>query len=321
MSKLSISVIIPNYNGAHLLERNLPTVLAAAAAYDHGTEVIVVDDGSSDSSVDLLKNRFPEIRCVVHEKNRGFAEAVHSGVREASGELCFLLNSDVQPDINCLAPLADYFPDEHVFAVSPTIYNESGTVENHSWYAAEFRHGSLKRLPWNLTDALVARKNGHLPQLYTSGGSMLVPKTNFELMGGFHPLYKPFYSEDVDLGIRAWRRGLASYFEPNSKVIHQSQGSIKDAFKRGLVKRMRKRNKYLLEWVHIPLWRLLAQSLPFTLMQLLGELILLDRVNLGGFADALRRINEVRAVRAELKIDECLSMEQVIEKITAGVRN
>jgi len=321
MSKLSISIVIPNYNGIHLLDRNLPSVLAAATAYDQSTEVIVVDDGSTDNSVDLLKTRFPEISCVVHEQNRGFAEAVHSGVREATGQLCFLLNSDVQPDINCLAPLAAYFPDEHVFAVSPTIFNEKGTVENHSWYAAEFRHGSLKRVPWNLPDALAARKNGRLPHLYTSGGSMLLPKTNFELMGGFHPLYKPFYSEDVDLGIRAWRRGLASYFEPNSKVIHQSQGSIKDAFKLALVKRIRKRNKYLLEWVHFPLWRLLTQSLPFTLVQLIGELILLDRVNIGGFVDALRRIDEVRTVRAALQSEECLTMEQVIKQITSTLRH
>ena len=311
----NITIVIPNFNGAHLLRRNLPSVQHAASVYGKETQIIVVDDGSSDESIAVLQTEFPDIQIVIHEKNLGFAEAIYSGVQAANTELLFLLNSDVQPDESCLTPLADYFNEPDTFAVCPLIREEDGEINRHSWNIRKFQRGNLKLANWELNAALSARCERKLATLYASGGSMMVRKSMFLELQGFHPLFKPFYGEDYDLGLRAWRRGWRSYFEPNCSVVHQRQGSIKDNVKRERVKRIRRRNQYILEWMHFPAWRLWGSVIPLSIWKLLGELCLLDRVNLMGFATALPRIPAVLAARRELHNTQKLSLHQVLQQI------
>lgn len=308
---LPVTIIIPNFNGARLIGRNLPSVLRAAEAYQPGTEVIVVDDGSGDDSVATLQQGFPQVRVVRHLANRGFADAIYSGVVAAGTELLFLLNSDVQPERDCLRLLSEYFVEPDTFAVCPLVRDESGEINRHSWNVRSYQHGNLKPVSWTLEDAL--RRRGRLPTMYASGGSMLVRRSMFLELGGFHPLFKPFYGEDYDLGLRAWRRGWQSYFEPNVSVVHQRRGSIKENVKRERVKRIRRRNKYLLEWMHLPAWRLWCCVIPLSLWQLLGELLLLDRVNIAGFLTALPRIPSVLAARRAIRKTQRRSMHQVME--------
>ena len=87
-----ISIVIPNYNGVRLLRENLPIVIEALNAYPGNGEVVVVDDGSKDASVALLKESFPSVNCVVHEVNQGFSEAMLTGVHAAKNEVMILLN-------------------------------------------------------------------------------------------------------------------------------------------------------------------------------------------------------------------------------------
>jgi GT2 family glycosyltransferase len=310
-----ITIIIPNFNGAHLLLKNLPSVIEAANACSEIAHIIVVDDGSSDESLIVLEQQFPDVEVVAHENNRGFAEAVHSGVHAANTELLFLLNSDVQLNAHCLDLLTDYFNESDVFSVCPLILNEKGAVTRHSWNRRQFKYGNLKPIEWDLSQAVSLRKTKKLPALYASGGSMMVRKSMFLELNGFHPLYKPFYSEDFDLGLRAWRRGWRSYFEPNVSVVHQSKGSIKENVRRAYVKQVRRRNNYILEWVHLPATRLFTTVIPLTVWQLLGELLLLDRVNLKGFITALPKIREVIAARQELKNKQRLSLVEVLKEV------
>lgn len=315
-----LSIVIPNYNGAHLLRRNLPSVLRAAAAYSPDTRVIVVDDGSKDASVEVLDKEFPMVRTVVHDVNRGFSEAVLTGVTSADTALLFILNSDVELPAGCLEKLEPYFADDATFSVCPLMLDEDGSVNRHSWNLRSFQRGYLKLVDWQLDGARRLRESRKLPTLYSSGGSMMVRKARFLELGGFHPIYKPFYGEDFDLGIRAWYRGWPSYFEPNASLVHQSQGSIKDNVKRDRVKETRRRNRYLIEWIHVPVPRLLASTLPQTLLQLLGELVLFDGVNLRGFIKALRRLPQAVAARRELRIEPGFDLDTVIARILAAAR-
>lgn len=311
-----ITIIIPNYNGAHLLRKNLPTVQAAIAAYDNQSSIIVVDDGSADDSLSVLKQEFPEVQVVIHAKNQGFAEAVHSGVNAAKTELLFLLNSDVavQPDI--FMPLVAYFDDVNAFSVNPLIYDEQGKEKRHSWNLRQFKSGALKLLNWSLEDALTRRKQGEkLAAAYAHGGSFMVRKSMFQALGGFHPIYKPFYSEDYDLGLRAWRRGWGSYFEPTVSIVHQSVGSIRESVKLQQVKCTRRRNRYLLEWIHLTPIQLLFSAIPMSLLQLFGELLILDKTNLKGFFQAVAKIPAVINARREIRHTQKISINEVLELI------
>ena len=309
-----ITIIIPNYNGAHLLERNLPSVLDCIEVDGLNAEVIVVDDGSRDASLNVLQVRFPAVRVIAHPENLGFSEAIWSGVQAAESELMLLLNSDVELIPGCLKKLVPYFESPDTFAVCPTILDEDGSVNRHSWNLRSFQRGNLKAVEWDLQSALDARRQGWLATFYTSGGSMMVRRSMFLALGGFHPIFKPFYGEDYDLGLRAWRQGWASYFEPGASVIHQSRGSIKDHVKRAYVKQVRRRNKYLLEWIHFPAWRLWLTVIPLSLWQLMGEAILLDRVNLKGFGNAVIRLGSALRARRLVQRSARMTFSEVLEK-------
>lgn len=309
-----ISIIIPNYNGARLLRRNLPSVLSAAKSYPGGTRVIVVDDGSTDDSVQSLSSEFPEVTPVVHETNKGFAEAIFTGVISADTELLFLLNSDVELHPNCLELLEPYFDEDSTFSATPLMLDDDGSTNRHSWNLRSFQRGYLKLVDWDLDEARKQRQHRKLLTLYSSGGCMLVSRSKFLELGGFHPIFKPFYGEDFDLGIRAWYRGWQSYFEPNATLVHQSHGSIKDSVKRAMVKETRRRNRYLLEWIHTPLSRLLVSTIPHSIVQLLGELVMLDKVNVSGFFKAVSRIPEALRARTRIRSNQQLSLDTILEK-------
>lgn len=316
-----ITILIPNYNGAHLMRANLPTVRALAQAYGGKAGIVVVDDGSADDSVQVLTGEFPDVTTVVHERNQGFAEAVHTGVRAAPTELIFLLNSDVQPGMDCLERLVGYFSDPQTFSVSPLIVNEHGEVKRHSWNLRNFRRGELRLASWSLDQARRLRQVGPLPNLYASGGSMLFRKSMFEALGGFDDIFKPFYGEDYDLGVRAWRRGWPSYFDPDCQVVHQRMGSIKENVKMKRVMRVRRRNKFLVEWIHLPASHILLKGVPYSLMRLLGELLILDWPNVMGFVDAVRRVPVALAARRRLKAHEVMGIEAVVARLQAALKS
>ena len=308
-----VTIVIPNYNGAHLLKRNLPSVLKSVQEDGVETSVIVVDDGSTDDSLAVLQTEFPGVQVVSHEVNQGFSEAVLSGVKAADTELLLLLNSDVELLPGCLPKLIPYFDHVDTFSVCPLILEEDGTVNRHSWNVRHFRRGNLKAQFWTIDQARSQRERKMLRTLYASGGSMMVRKSMFIKLGGFHPIFKPFYGEDYDLGLRAWRRGWQSYFEPGASLIHQSRGSIKDNVKRDYVNQVRRRNKYLLDWMHLPASRLWLTVIPLSLWQVLGELLLLDKVNLMGFRDALARIGWVLAERRKLKESSVMAFPAILK--------
>ena len=144
---------------------------------------------------------------------------------------------------------------------------------------------------------------------------MMLRRSMFQVLGGFHPIYKPFYSEDYDLGIRAWRRGWRSYFEPSVSIVHQSVGSIREHVKMQYVKCIRRRNRYLLEWIHLTPSQLAFSAIPLSLLQLLGELLVFDKTNLKGFYLALTKIPEAIVARQEINNTQKISLNEVLDII------
>ncbi len=312
----SITTVIPNYNGSELLRKNLPIVISAIKSYGYESSLIVVDDGSSDDSLDVLNHEFPNVKVVVHQKNKGFADAVHSGVKEATTDLVFILNSDVQLTEDFFPPLVSHFEDVNTFSVNPLIYDEEGEVKRHSWNYRQFKKGGISLLKWTLEEAQnIINAGKRCPTMYGHGGSMLVRKSMFDALGGFDPIFKPYYGEDSDIGIRAWRRGWYSYFEPRSSIVHQRIGAIRANVNLKQVKCIRRRNRYILEWIHLTPGQLIFKAIPMSIFQLLGELVIFDLVNLKGFLLALTKVPEVMVARARVKSTEQLSIKKVFKII------
>tara|TARA_A100001391_G_scaffold200106_1_gene184103 strand:- start:8 stop:979 length:972 start_codon:yes stop_codon:yes gene_type:complete len=318
---LDCSIVIPNYNGEYLLQKYLPSVLEESLRYKAECEVIVVDDASSDASTAILEEKFPTVRIVRHEVNQGFAEAIYSGVSAARHELVFLLNSDVELHPGCLNLLESRFERDNTFAVNPLILNQDGVVNQSSWTRSTLVRGHLKLLPWDIRQLPAMKQSGDdFPTLYCSGGSVMMRKSMFETLGGFSPLYKPFYYEDFDLGLRAWYRGWYSYFEPAAEVSHADKGTIEDNFKSELIKSTQRRNRYKLEWTHFSPGTLCFKTLPFSLLQLLGEIILFDRKNVRAFFAALADLKAIRAQRKSLRQAE-MTLAEVLQLNTQEPQN
>jgi GT2 family glycosyltransferase len=229
---MKISVIIPNWNGRKLLEKNLPAVLATKP-----DEVIVVDDASPDESNEFLKKNYPEVKIVKHKKNLGFSAACNSGARDAKGEIIVIFNLDVVPEKDSLEKILPDFEDEKVFAVS---FNEP----QWSWARILWKKGTVEHQPGPKI------KKTHL-SAWASGGSAGFRKSIWEKLGGFDNIYKPFYWEDIDLSYRAWKRGYQVLWEPKAVVHHKHEAIIGKHYSKKYINFISERNRLLFIWKNI----------------------------------------------------------------------
>ena len=115
------SLVIPNWNGRDLLERFLPSWIAAIANHP-GSEIIVVDNGSDDGSAEWIAANYPQVRVLALKENLGFGGGSNAGFQAAQNDIVVLLNSDMRVEPDFLAPLLEGFADAAVFAVSCQIF-------------------------------------------------------------------------------------------------------------------------------------------------------------------------------------------------------
>src|SRR5439155_8495718 len=115
------SIVIPNWNGRDLLARYLPFVEAAVAG-NPANEILVVDNGSTDGSVQFLSENFPRVKALALERNLGFGGGSNAGFQAAANDIVVLLNNDMRVEPDFLAPLVAGFTDDKVFAVSCQIF-------------------------------------------------------------------------------------------------------------------------------------------------------------------------------------------------------
>ena len=237
---MDISVVIPNYNGVKLLEKNLPKVLDILKNYKEGkTEVIVVDDASTDKSVELLKRY--KVGTLAIPKNLGFSSAVNKGVSKAKGEIVVLLNTDVSPEKDFLRPLLGHFKDEKVFAVGCMDKSmENGKTVLRGRGLGKWEKGFL------------VHRRGEVDKtntLWVCGGSGAFRKSIWEKLGGLNELYNPFYWEDIDLSYRALKSGYKIVFESQSIVTHEHEkGAIKSKYSEFQIKTIAYRNQFIFVW-------------------------------------------------------------------------
>lgn len=250
----SASVVIPNWNGRDLLEKYLPSVVTALAGHPDN-EVIVVDNGSEDGSAEFVRQRFPSVKLLALEKNLGFGGGSNAGFRAAKNDIVVLLNSDMRVAPDFLAPLLEGFIDERVFAVSCQIFfsdpdkkrEETGLTQ--AWWS----EGGLRVR--HRDDAGVTER---FPCFYGGGGSCAFDRRKFLELGGFDELLRPFYLEDTDLGMMAWKRGWTVFYEPRSHVWHEHRGTIGKKFSPAYIQAMLKKNFILFAWKNIGEWGKLA---------------------------------------------------------------
>lgn len=223
-----LSVIIINYNTRDLLARALDAVAASTPTVPH--EVIVVDNGSIDGSLALLREHFPAARVIANERNVGFAAANNQGLAAARGEAFLLLNSDAAPEPAALATLWHALRDHPaVGVVGPCLLNADGSVQS-----------SRRRFPTPATLTIESTPLAHwcpftmigqrfemadVPALapqpvdWLVGACLLVRRVAVDAAG---PLDAGFflYAEELEWQWRLQRAGWSVWYEPAARVLH-----------------------------------------------------------------------------------------------------
>jgi GT2 family glycosyltransferase len=218
----TVALVIPTYNGLHFLEACLDSV--AALHYPaEALETIVVDNGSTDGTRELVADRYPWARVLPQATNTGFATAVNTGARASSADCLALANNDMHLDPDWLRQLvATYDPAADVRCVAGLILDAQGELIDFadgylSFYGMGGQTGFGRRL-----DETPVEDGREL--LFACGGSMLVDRALFLELGGFDESFFAYF-EDVDFG---WRLRLAGHrvlLAAAARSFHHQHGS------------------------------------------------------------------------------------------------
>lgn len=207
-----ISVVIPSRNGRELLETCLPCVADA-------NEIIVVDNGSDDGTVDLLREAHPAVVVELNAEPLPFAMAVNRGIRRARFSHICVLNNDMIPETGFLDALRrtfDNVPD--LFAATAQIFFPEGRRREETGKTVMPSERALTDFPVRCDEPLEGEDQGYV--LYGSGGCTLYNSEKLAALGGFDEAYEPAYVEDLDVGVRAWQRGWPSVYCARARVLH-----------------------------------------------------------------------------------------------------
>jgi O-antigen biosynthesis protein len=235
---MKISVIVTNWNGLSLLQKNLPQIIEMSP---EAQEIIIADDCSeNDDSVKYLKTlqkKYSKLRLIANKKNLGFGKTSNNAVFKSTGDLVVLLNNDIYPHKDYIKNSLYHFSDKNVFGVG---FAEEG---HENWARIFWKNGYLQHEPG------LSNQKTHISG-WVSGGSSIIKKSLFEKLGGFDAVYQPFYSEDLDLGFRAWKSGYTLLWEPKSIVEHKHESTI-SKFSVNFLNYVKERNRLLNTWRNI----------------------------------------------------------------------
>ena len=336
-----VSIVIPSWNGLDLLKRFLPSVIGATIRYTTQfgapTEIIIVDDGSVDESVTwLLGQGFvdvcegkrgdapesrrngalldsnnntsqPALMVIRNESNRGFGETCNRGFAAATHPLVFLLNNDVDVDLNSIATLVENFNHDLVFAVHCRVIelssgHECGTGKLGAFARGFIRvHKSYVPRPAGESESVQGPAQGSRGPFYSmfaGGGSAMFDRKRFVEIGGFEPLLSPFYWEDVELSYRAWKRGYTVLYEPRSVTRHQVSSTIGN-LDRHRVRKIEQRNRLIYHWIHLHERSSLASHILWVLLLAVTSPLRLKPSFIASFFAALTRLSQIGKRRRE----------------------
>ena len=223
------AIVILNWNGAAFLRQFLPGVLAAA----EGARIIVVDNASTDNSLALLAQEFPQVETVVHAQNLGFCQGYNHALSQLQGRFHYyvLLNSDVATPPGWLAPLRQLLEtNPHIAAAQPKILAHADPA--YFEYAGA-GGGYLDRLAYpfcrgRLFDTLekdTGQYNDSRPVAWASGACLLVRADAWHLLGGLEPAFFA-HMEEIDLCWRLQNAGYEVWYCGQSAVQHVGGGTL-----------------------------------------------------------------------------------------------
>ncbi len=211
-----ISIIIVSYNVKDYLCKCIDSLLVQTNSV---TEIIVVDNGSTDGSCEAIKSNYPSVKLIRNTVNTGFSAANNLGIAVASGDIILLLNPDTQLlDISCLFSLNQYFNSlEFTGILAPKLINSDGTNQVSYWH--------FPRVTDILFELFYLHRKSYKDESITpfeiegaSGAALCFRKHLIEEIGGMDEAL--FWMEDIDFCYRAHKAGKKIIYHPAIKILH-----------------------------------------------------------------------------------------------------
>jgi GT2 family glycosyltransferase len=330
--KSDLSIVIPTWNGIALLQRFLPSVIEAARVYaDKSTakiEILLVDDGSTDETFDWLSEQKTltsiDLRILKNERNMGFSLTCNKGVEAARYPLIFLLNNDVEPDTEAIAPLVENFANQSVFAVHCRTFELDTGIECGTGKLGNFKRGFIRvHQSYTVASSRSKRVEANEPlaasnqvlvrplySMFAGGGAAMFDREKFISMGGFEHLLSPYYWEDVELSYRAWKRGFIILYEPRSIVRHRISSTI-SKLNQSKVRLIEQRNRIIYHWIHLHDVQLLTSHILWLTVLGLTAPLRLKPLFILACIEALKRLPDIQKRRQQEKAAAQCSDQQI----------
>jgi GT2 family glycosyltransferase len=236
-----VSVVVVTWNAEAVIEGCL------ASVFDQGgdeIEVLVVDNGSEDGTVGLVRRKFPRASIVTRDGNSGFASAANLGIGQARGDRILLLNPDARLYPGALGRLAAALDSNpKAGAAGPSLVQSSGVLHTYAakrfpspWYALTRQIGLGDLLESFGRGEALATSLGPDPVAVPclSGGALMVGREALETVGRLDESL-PMYLEDLDLCARIGQAGLDRLYVPAARVLHDGAYSSSRSWRRDLL--------------------------------------------------------------------------------------
>lgn len=263
-----VNVVIVNYNMREKVSNCLESLFLEIADSGLRINVVVVDNASSDGSLEFLKTKFPDLKYIYLNENKGFGAGQNIGMAGFEAKYHFVLNPDTRffPGEKTIKKMFDFMEEELKIAmIGPKLVYPDGALQYSCYRFPTLWHPILSRTSWGEKgigkkqyEILIMKEFSHkeiVPVDWIMGSAMFIRNSALKEVGSFDERFFMYY-EDSDLCRRLWERGWAIYYFPEVKIEHHHnresakiQGVLRSIFKNKLARiHIMSWMKYMWKW-------------------------------------------------------------------------
>lgn len=225
-----IAVVILNWNGARLLEQFLPSVIM----HSDEANIYVADNASTDTSVDLVKRRFPSVKIIQNDGNYGFAKGYNVALEQVEEEYYALVNSDIEVTEGWLAPILSIFDSEPTTGIIQPKVLDYKNKEYFEYAGAaggfidQFGYPYCRGRIFDSIEKDKGQYNDEIDIFWASGACFFIRKDIYRKLNGFDSDFFA-HQEEIDLCWRAFNSGFKAKYTYKSVVYHVGGATLNES--------------------------------------------------------------------------------------------
>ena len=268
-----VTIVIPNYNGKKYL---VPCLEALYGGTYIEMNVLVVDNGSKDNSIEEAKESFPQTEFILLDQNYGFCRAVNVGIKSCQTPYVLLLNNDTQIKPGFVEYLLSTIKREkRIFSV------EAKMIQVHNQELLDSAGTFYNALGWAFArgrDHSVGKYQKRCRTFAACAGAAIYRRAIFDEIGLFDERHFA-YLEDIDVGYRARIQGYVNVYEPSAEVIHVGSAASGSRYNEFKIKYSARNNIYLI-YKNMPLLQILI-NIPFLFLGFFAKFLFFCKKGFG----------------------------------------